>query len=113
MVEAGGRSSLRRRRDFDRVYQKGRSWANPILVLRISPNDVGFPRWGFAIGRRVGKAVQRNRLRRRLREIVRARVVGGWDSVLIARAGAAEATFKALAGSLGDLLARARLGPRV
>ncbi|MBI2910501.1 MAG: ribonuclease P protein component [Chloroflexi bacterium] len=94
------------------MYQQGRSWANVILVLRVRPNEVGFPRWGFAIGRRIGKAVRRNRLRRRLREVVRKRMAGGWDLVLIARPGAAEASFDALARAFGDLLQRARLAPQ-
>ncbi len=59
----------------------------------------------------MGNAVQRNRLRRRLREIVRERTVGGWDFVVIARAGAAEASYQDLSDAFQDLMGRARLSP--
>lgn len=64
----------------------------------MAPNMLPYPRFGFVVGRNVTKrAVERNRVRRRLREIVRRSPVrGGWDLVLIARAGSVRATFSDL-----------------
>ncbi len=89
-----------------------RSWAHPLLVLYAAPNDGGPSRSGFVIGRRVGKAVVRNRVKRRLREALRARypaVVPGVDLVWIARPPSATADFRALDAAVAQLLQRAGL----
>lgn len=98
---------------FSSVFQEGRSWANPLLVLKVLPNGMDASRFGFSAGRRIGKAVTRNRVKRRLREGVRcSQVKSGWDVVLIARKGAASADFHQLKRSLDELLRRARLVER-
>ncbi len=101
---------LRRREDFSAVHQRGRSWANNTLVVRVLPNALPQTRVGFSISKRVGKAVVRNRIKRRLREIIRALGPrGGHDVVVIAREPAAIADYHALRASLNSLLARAHL----
>lgn len=113
---------LRRADDFAAVYRRGRSWANELLVLKaiprseeLSPKRVaaGDNRYGFAVGKRVGKAVLRNRIRRCLREIVRKLPASpGWDTVLVARGPAAGASFVQLQRAVEDVFRRARLiGP--
>jgi len=99
---------LRRRRDFDAVFRKGRAWHNELLVLRSLPNALDHNRYGFVTGRRLGGAVVRNRLRRRLRESLRvlpSRL--GWDVVVSAKAPAAGAPFRELNRAVVDLLTRA------
>ena len=102
---------LRRKSDFVALRERGISRANPLLVLRTIPNALGHARFGFVIGRRVAKrAVDRNRLRRRLREIVRRMPVeGGWDALFIARRGAVDASFQALGEAVDDVERRAGL----
>jgi ribonuclease P protein component len=74
------------------------------------PNGLGSTRYGFAVGRRVGKAVVRNRIKRRLREILRKTSLSpGWDVVLIARIPAAQADYHRLEKSVLALLMRAGL----
>lgn len=105
------RSSL----DFARV-RRGRRVNGTFLALayvRREPESADAPpRVGFSVGKRVGNAVERNRVKRRLREAVRRKLAGmasGWDLVISARAGAAEAGYTALDSELKELLARARL----
>lgn len=99
---------LRRRSDFDRIHASGRSWSGPLLAIRVLRTDGSVSRFGFAVGKRVGSAVVRNRVKRRLREIGWALdPPPGWDIVVSARPLSATATFAALQDSLGGLMRRA------
>lgn len=106
---------LRKALDFQRVRQQGRSVGTSLLTLGWVANDLALCRCGYIVGKRVGKsAVARNRVKRRLREILRlqikaGRVSPGYDLVLIARAGAAQATYQQLAADVTHLLRRAHL----
>jgi ribonuclease P protein component len=103
---------LRARADFERARHRGRSWGTSLLGLTAARNDLPLTRCGFVVSRRVGEAVVRNRVRRRLREILRhsvPRLPLGWDLVFSARPAAATATSDDLTRAVADLLARARL----
>jgi ribonuclease P protein component len=101
---------LKGREAFERVFREGQLWATPLLVLRASPNDSPHSRIGYSTSKRLGKAVVRNRLKRRLREAVRATpIIPGWDIVLIAREASRTATFTQLCDALNQLLQRAGL----
>lgn len=105
-------SRLRENSDFQRVRREGRSWANPWVVLSAVPNGLDHSRYGFAVGKRIGKAVVRNRVKRRLREIVRQRraaIAPGWDVVFIARDPLETVTFEQLDQAIAHLLKRANL----
>ncbi len=106
---------LRRPEEFQRVRAGKRSWGHPLLVLYAAPNDGQPTRVGISVGKRVGNAVVRNRVKRRVREAVRLRhadLAPGHDLVFIARAPAAEADWPAVRGATEDLLRRARILPR-
>jgi ribonuclease P protein component len=83
------RNRLSRSRDFDTVYRHGRSVSTRFLVLYWFPRDDGEePRLGIAVPKGSGSAVDRNRVKRRLREAWRERLLqvpAGRDYVLIAR----------------------------
>ncbi len=101
---------LRKSAEFAAVLQKGKRWSNDLLVLGACPNGLEVNRYGFSVGKRLGKAVLRNRIKRRLRESTRelpSRT--GWDVVLIARQGASTATYKTLRDALRDLMRSAGL----
>lgn len=77
---------------FRRLYAKGRSAASPTVALYVRPNQSQRSRLGLTVGSKVGNAVKRNRVRRRLREIYRTHegeMKPGWDMVVVARTRAA------------------------
>lgn len=101
---------LRKSREFAAVRRQGRSWSNRYLVLIACRNDTETTRFGFSVGKRIGKAVVRNKVKRRLRELARSsNIPGGWDLVFIARKDASTADFQGLNGSMSNLLERAGL----
>lgn len=63
--------TLRRSADYLRCYRRGRRIGGPLLRLHYARNEVGHPRLGITASRKVGCAVVRNRLKRRVREIFR------------------------------------------
>jgi ribonuclease P protein component len=113
---------LKRRAEFLRV-RKGARWATSAFVLEAKarsggeadPDAEGGARFGFTVTRQVGKAVERNRIRRRLKAAVRelgadlAR--GGFDYVLIARRPALTSTFGALRSDLVKAFERVHRAP--
>ena len=108
------KNRLRANADFKRLRREGRTWAHPLLVLSVQPNCLGYSRFGFAIGRRLGNAVDRNRIKRRMRESVRMRlkrreIAAGWDVVLIARHPIRNASFHQVDEAIGLVLRRACL----
>lgn len=101
---------LRKSRDFALVRRQGRSWPGRLLVLAARPNGLDLARFGFSVSKRVGNAVTRNRVKRRLREAARLSGVSpGWDILLIARAGAGGADYHELERSMTNLFKRAKL----
>jgi ribonuclease P protein component len=79
---------LRSPRDFERARSEGRSWSNALLVAVVRPNGMPANRYGFAVGRRVGTAVARNRAKRLMREAARGlhpHLRPGHDVLFIAR----------------------------
>ena len=82
--------------EFRRIYRKGKSVVTPYLVLYCQRNRQGKTRLGVTVSTKLGKAVVRNRVRRRLREIWRLALPDmeqGWDIVLVARIRAVNAPY--------------------
>jgi ribonuclease P protein component len=106
------RHRLTESRDFQRVRGKGRSWAQPLLILLALANDLPYSRFGFLVSKRVGNAVVRNHVKRLLREAARARLAvlsPGWDVVFIARVAIVDADLRHIEQAMDTLLTRAGL----
>lgn len=104
--------SLRRGAEFQRVWEEGKSFAHPLVILRARANGMERCRFGFVAGKKIGKATARNRVKRWLRESVRphvAQLAPGWDVILIARGDAAHSEFRAVALAVESVLRRANL----
>lgn len=95
---------------FSQIHQEGRSVANNLLVVRVLPNELDHNRFGFMVSKRLGNAVTRNLVKRRLREVVRLTdLKDGWDAVFIARRGAEKADYHELQQAAQNLLRRTHL----
>lgn len=101
---------LRQRDDFAAVRRRGRGPMGPLLGVRGVRTDSSVSRIGFAVPKKVGTAVVRNRVRRRLRAaLAQQPLAPGWDIVIGVRPPAARQRFATLATALGDLLARGKM----
>jgi len=106
------RLRLTRSTDFKRVRRLGKSYAHPLLVLIALPNGMERSRFGIAAGRSVGKAVERNRAKRLVREGLRPltpQIEPGWDILLLARTSMAKSNLDSTRQALRTLLSRAHL----
>ncbi|MCS6829218.1 MAG: ribonuclease P protein component [Armatimonadota bacterium] len=102
---------LRRRKDFLACYNEGRAYAQAHLVLYVRPQSGG-RRFGFVVGKKVGKAVVRNRVKRRLRAACREclpNLSEGFDAVIVARRNAGEADYHQLLQEMQTLFRSAKV----
>ena len=93
------RGTLKKNSVFRRLYAKGKSAVTPYLVLYARPNRLGENRLGYTVSVKIGHAVVRNRVRRRLREIYRLnapRLRQGYDLVIVARSRAVGCAYRKL-----------------
>lgn len=91
------RYTLKKNSDFRRLYNKGKSAANPYMVIYCRKNGRDVNRLGYTVSTKLGHAVVRNRVRRRFREIYRLNSPAfnkGWDIVVVARTRAVGADYK-------------------
>lgn len=63
--------SLKNDREFQRVYKQGKNYWNKTLTIYVKKNNLGYNRVGYSITKKIGNSVERNKLRRRMKEIIR------------------------------------------
>jgi ribonuclease P protein component len=98
---------LVRRGEFDAVYRAGKRRSSSHFTVFFRANQLPVSRFGFSIKKALGGAVVRNRIRRRVREIVRCHrteIPAGWDIVIHPKSTVAGAEFAALTGDLVRLM---------
>ena len=103
---------LRRNSDFRRVRRLGKSNASPLMVLAFLRNGLDHSRFGFVVSKRMGKAVRRNKIKRRMREVIRRcipNIKPGFDLVFVARRPIAQAGYAEIECTLEYLLSKADL----
>lgn len=115
MLPSGAR--LRRAGEFRATYDGGRAYPDALAVLHVQAlsDRPDICQVGFSVGKKVGNAVVRNRVKRRMRAIIAAllpEIAPGHRLILRARTRAAEADFEALEKAIKRLLDRASLRPR-
>lgn len=98
--------SLQKSDDFQKVYRKGKSYANQQLVMYVLPNNLEMNRLGISISKKIGNSVKRHHLARLIRENMRLSeemLNNGFDIVVVARVGAKNADYHQIGGALADL----------
>jgi ribonuclease P protein component len=102
-------SRLVRRAEFEKVYREGRRRSSPTFVVFLRSNGIENSRFGMSVKKALGNAVVRNRIRRRVREVLRLRreeILPGWDVVIHPNRSAATLKFTQLEAELLSLLPR-------
>lgn len=104
--------SLRKNKEFRRLYSRGKQAVSPLLAVYCRPNYKEVNRVGLTVGGKIGNAVKRNRVRRRLKEIYRlneSAIRTGFDIVIVARVRAESALYRELEASYLSLCAKLKL----
>lgn len=81
------KNRLKKRRDFEEVFKKGKAVKDSFLFIKYRKNELGVSRFGFVVSAKVAKkAVERNKIRRILSEAVRGKIddLGGYDIIVFA-----------------------------
>lgn len=91
------RTTVKENYEFRRMYSKGKSGVSSYLVVYFRPNKRGCNRLGVTVSAKLGHAVVRNRIRRRLREIFRLnqpKLKQGYDMIIVARGRSVRASYQ-------------------
>ncbi|MEQ2456596.1 ribonuclease P protein component [Flavonifractor hominis] len=104
--------ALKQNHLFRRLYGRGKNAVDPCLALYCQKNRLGYNRLGITVGVKLGKAVVRNRTRRRIREAYRlheGQFASGYDLVVVARVRAGHSRYREIERSLLRLAGRLEL----
>ncbi|MGL5347143.1 MAG: ribonuclease P protein component [Peptostreptococcaceae bacterium] len=104
---------LKKDSDFRKVYKHGKSFANRYLVMYILENKSDSSRIGISVSKKVGNAITRNKIRRRIKEAYRLNVdenvKSGYDIVFIARVSSKETEYKDIEKAINHLAKKTKL----
>lgn len=107
-IRWGGKRRIRSRKEFNDIYTHGKNFSNSLVVFKCLPNERAYSRAAFSVGKKLGKATRRNRVKRLMREALRSlEVKPGWDLLFISRPAMMGASFSQVRDSLEKALERA------
>ncbi|OQB13257.1 MAG: Ribonuclease P protein component [Firmicutes bacterium ADurb.Bin193] len=112
IVKVKNTVSLNQNTLFKRLYYRGKVEHSPILIMHSMPNGLGYNRFGITVSKKIGKAVKRNKVRRRIYEAFRLyepSIKKGLDIVIVAKASALEADFERYYRVIGGMIKKAGL----
>ena len=98
--------SLKKNRDFQSVYRRGKSYGNKYLVMYLLPNQTESNRIGISVSKKVGNSIVRHHLTRLIRESYRLHEENfqrGYDMVVVARTAAKDKTYQEIESALINL----------
>lgn len=97
---------LRNNVHFKKVYNRGKSYGNRLVVMYIYKNGMDYNRVGFSVTKKIGNSVERNRVRRKMKEVYRLnchKVKDGYDLIFLPKAMANKATYKEIESAMFHL----------
>lgn len=103
---------LKKRKEFAYIFRKGESFSSKYLVLTYAPSKLKTFKIGFSCGKKVGKAVVRNKVKRRLKEAVyfyRNNIAPKYNYIFVAKPSSCDASFDELKQNVEYLLKKANL----
>ena len=106
------RCTLKKNSDFRRLYSKGKSAVTPFMVVYCRRNGLDHNRVGYTVSTKLGHAVVRNRVRRRIRELYRLnrdKMRPGWDVIVVGRGRSAAGPYQKMNEAYLDCLRRLSL----
>lgn len=106
---------LKKRSEFQRAYHKGKKYWNQYFVIYVLNTDFNLLRFGITVSKKVGKSVQRNRVKRLIRESfrqLRPKIKKGYDLVVVGRTPATQLTAQEAHIALANLFQRAAIFKR-
>jgi ribonuclease P protein component len=112
MYQLDKEKRLRKNREYQNVYRKGRSFVNRLAVLYVLPTSLQQTRIGFVTGKKIGCAVERNRCRRLMKEVYRLHqyeLEDGYELVLIGRGFMKNANYAEAEKNILQLFRRAKV----
>ena len=113
MMDFNNTKGLKKDCDFRKVYKHGKSFANRYLVMYILENKSDSTRVGISVSKKVGNAITRNKIRRRIKEAYRLNidenVKNGYDIIFIARVSCNEAEYKDIDNAINHLVKKSNL----
>ncbi len=100
-------------KDFENVFKRGKFFAEDFINLKVASNNLDISRFGFIVGLKVSKkAVRRNRVKRRIREIIRLRldkIKKGFDVVIMTKPEIVDKNYKEIERVMNNILMKSKL----